>query len=97
MFTCQCPLQNASAPNGEDAGSGLLYENGCPSRYMGAIILGLLLYLAAFAPGMGPVPWAVNAEIYPLQARTQLPSAHTGAVFTCLAPLTHPTGVCCPD
>jgi hypothetical protein len=39
---------------------------------MGAIIVGLLLYLAAFAPGMGPVPWAVNAEIYPLQARTWL-------------------------
>ena len=49
--------------------AGALYENGCPSRYTGAIIGGLLLYLAAFAPGMGPVPWAVNAEIYPLQAR----------------------------
>ncbi len=30
---------------------------------------GLILYLAAFAPGLGPVPWAVNAEIYPLAVR----------------------------
>lgn len=30
---------------------------------------GLMLYLAAFSPGLGPVPWAVNAEIYPLRLR----------------------------
>ena len=59
----------ATAPASHSLRLGALYENGCPSRYTGAIILGLLLYLAAFAPGMGPVPWAVNAEIYPLQAR----------------------------
>ncbi|KAI5658051.1 hypothetical protein M9H77_26844 [Catharanthus roseus] len=28
-------------------------------------ILGLALYIAFFSPGMGPVPWAVNSEIYP--------------------------------
>lgn len=28
-------------------------------------VLGLTLYIASFAPGMGPVPWAVNSEIYP--------------------------------
>lgn len=48
---------------------GVLYDTGCPSRYTGFIVAGLLLYLAAFAPGMGTVPWAVNAEIYPLQVR----------------------------
>jgi len=63
--------------------SGVLYQNGCPSQYTGAIILGLLLYLAAFAPGVGPVPWAVNAEIYPLQART-----------LCLNKQLHPWGAC---
>lgn len=30
---------------------------------------GLMLYLAAFSPGLGPVPWAVNAEMYPLRLR----------------------------
>ncbi|KAJ3675405.1 hypothetical protein LUZ60_004447 [Juncus effusus] len=28
-------------------------------------VLGLGLYILCFAPGMGPVPWAVNSEIYP--------------------------------
>jgi len=28
-------------------------------------VAGLALYIAAFSPGMGPVPWAVNSEIYP--------------------------------
>eukprot|EP01102_Stenamoeba_stenopodia_P013828 TRINITY_DN4532_c0_g1_i1.p1 TRINITY_DN4532_c0_g1~~TRINITY_DN4532_c0_g1_i1.p1 ORF type:complete len:376 (-),score=70.16 TRINITY_DN4532_c0_g1_i1:154-1281(-) len=29
----------------------------------------LIMYIVCFAPGMGPVPWAINAEIYPLHAR----------------------------
>ncbi|XP_030536465.1 inositol transporter 1 isoform X2 [Rhodamnia argentea] len=28
-------------------------------------IIGLALYIACFSPGMGPVPWTVNSEIYP--------------------------------
>ncbi|CAN6447120.1 unnamed protein product [Victoria cruziana] len=32
-------------------------------------IIGLALYIAFFAPGMGPVPWAVNSEIYPQKYR----------------------------
>ncbi|KAJ3696854.1 hypothetical protein LUZ61_000559 [Rhynchospora tenuis] len=28
-------------------------------------VAGLVLYIAFFSPGMGPVPWAVNSEIYP--------------------------------
>ena len=43
------------------------YSRGCPSHYNWLIIGALMLYLAAFSPGMGPVPWAVNAEIYPVQ------------------------------
>ncbi|KAK9062489.1 hypothetical protein SSX86_019676 [Deinandra increscens subsp. villosa] len=27
-------------------------------------VLGLVLYISSFAPGMGPVPWTVNSEIY---------------------------------
>ncbi|KAI3747003.1 hypothetical protein L6452_09445 [Arctium lappa] len=27
-------------------------------------VLGLVLYIASFAPGMGPVPWTVNLEVY---------------------------------
>ncbi|KAJ1383232.1 Sugar/inositol transporter [Sesbania bispinosa] len=32
-------------------------------------ILGLALYIGFFSPGMGPVPWTVNSEIYPEEYR----------------------------
>ena len=56
------------APCAEDAYSDV----GCPSPHTRLIIACVLLYLAAFSPGLGPVPWAVNSEIYPLQARSLL-------------------------
>ncbi|KAL0047264.1 hypothetical protein WJX82_011173 [Trebouxia sp. C0006] len=55
------------------------YSSGCPSHYNWLIIGALMLYLAAFSPGMGPVPWAVNAEIYPVQLR----GLGGGAAATC--------------
>jgi len=47
----------------------LLYATGCPSPYGPLALCMLLVYLAAFSPGLGPVPWAVNSEIYPLEVR----------------------------
>jgi hypothetical protein len=29
----------------------------------------LVFYVAFFAIGMGPIPWAINAEIYPASVR----------------------------
>ncbi|KAK1294425.1 Inositol transporter 1 [Acorus calamus] len=37
----------------------------CGNRFGWFAVLGLALYIASFSPGMGPVPWAVNSEIYP--------------------------------
>jgi len=38
--------------------------------YTGAMALGsLVFYVAFFAIGMGPIPWTVNSEIYPLSVR----------------------------
>lgn len=42
----------------------------CPSETSWLIILGLASYLFFFAPGMGPMPWTINSEIYPLWARS---------------------------
>ena len=42
----------------------------CPSNYAWLIMVGLVLYLFFFAPGMGPMPWTLNSEIYPLWARS---------------------------
>ncbi|CAG5120713.1 unnamed protein product [Candidula unifasciata] len=42
----------------------------CPSSYSWMALLGLVLYLIFFAPGMGPMPWTINSEIYPIWARS---------------------------
>ncbi|XP_067110791.1 proton myo-inositol cotransporter-like [Osmerus mordax] len=44
--------------------------NYCPTSYSWVVLLGLVSYLAFFAPGMGPMPWTINSEIYPLWARS---------------------------
>jgi len=38
---------------------------------MPTVMICLTLYLVAFGIGLAPVPWAVNAEIYPLHVRAQ--------------------------
>ena len=45
-------------------------ETYCPSKYSWMSLLGMVLYLMAFAPGMGPMPWTLNAEIYPQSGRS---------------------------
>ncbi len=59
-FSGQCIAENwfyASCPN-ESHTSGWI------------IICALFTYLAFFASGMGPMPWTINAEIYPLHVRS---------------------------
>jgi MFS family permease len=44
----------------------------------GYLALGaLIVYVAFFAVGMGPIPWAVNSEIYPLRIRAVANSVAT--------------------
>ena len=49
----------------------------CPSPYSWMTLVGLCLFLLAFAPGMGPMPWTINAELYPMQSRSVCVSVAT--------------------
>lgn len=40
-------------------------SNSSEGIYGWLAVIGLTLYIAFFSPGMGPVPWTVNSEIYP--------------------------------
>ncbi|PIK36471.1 putative proton myo-inositol cotransporter [Apostichopus japonicus] len=42
----------------------------CPSPLSFLALVGLIMYLMFFAPGMGPLPWTINAEIFPQWARS---------------------------
>lgn len=57
-------LQSSSASSG--ICSSFTTQGSCGGTNVGWFaVLGLVLYIAFFSPGMGPVPWAVNSEIYP--------------------------------
>lgn len=45
-------------------------HHACPYKYAWLASVSLVLYIAAFAPGLGPMPWTINSEIYPLWARS---------------------------
>ncbi|XP_044535040.1 proton myo-inositol cotransporter [Gracilinanus agilis] len=64
--------------------------NFCPTPYSWTVLMGLILYLVFFAPGMGPMPWTVNSEIYPLWARSTGNACSSGInwIFNVLVSLT---------
>lgn len=63
--------------------TGLVWAyNFCPSSSSWVVLLGLVLYLAFFAPGMGPMPWTVNSEIFPLWARSTGNACSAGVNWT---------------
>lgn len=41
----------------------------CPSTLAWLSVPALGLYLLGFGPGLGPMPWTINAELYPMWAR----------------------------
>ncbi|KAK8382803.1 hypothetical protein O3P69_011385 [Scylla paramamosain] len=54
----------------------------CPYKYAWLCIMGLAIYLLCFSPGMGPMPWTINSEIYPGWARATCTSITTSINWT---------------
>lgn len=49
----------------------IVWANGwCPTRWSGLILFGLAFVLFFYGPGVGPIPFTVNCEIYPLKFRS---------------------------
>ncbi|ESO89863.1 hypothetical protein LOTGIDRAFT_218322 [Lottia gigantea] len=64
--------------NTTDLADGFQWSQGyCPTDYTWMAVLGLGLFVFAFAPGLGPMPWTINSEIYPLWARSTSTSIAT--------------------
>jgi len=57
--------------------TGCVFSQGTPSQ--AGVVACVIVYLAFFGVGLSPVPWTVNAEIYPLHVR-----AHCISMSTCI-------------
>ena len=91
-LTVVCNGSTPIAQNGSiNAGHLAWFDSACPSDPVAFLAVGcLFLYLAFFAPGMGPVPWTMNSEIYPTWARSfgMAASSTTNWVFNLFVSLT---------
>lgn len=70
MLPGSCFLANTTSEQYCSQHSGTWYSDVCPSSYGWLAVLGLVMYIAFFSPGMGPVPWTINSEIYPSKYRS---------------------------
>lgn len=61
MWPGSCLVLNSTSGATCEGVDRAWFSHGCPNRYGWLSLAGLGLYIAAFAPGMGPVPWAVNS------------------------------------
>ncbi|XP_005104554.1 proton myo-inositol cotransporter [Aplysia californica] len=55
----------------------------CPSDYTWIALIGMGVFVFAFAPGLGPMPWTINSEIYPLWARSTCNSLAACCAWVC--------------
>lgn len=74
--TSHSKVGRCNATTGEEPDLIYAYQY-CPTDYSWMGIVGLAIYLMFFAPGMGPMPWTINSEIYPLWARSTCNSLAT--------------------
>lgn len=65
VFISLLMLGGAFSLQSSNLASGLCSNGACRTSYGWLAVVGLALYILFFSPGMGPVPWTVNSEIYP--------------------------------
>ena len=81
-----CFPGNASSPTSGSCSRETWHFSHCPGSSSASgwfILLALFIYLAAFAPGMGPMPWTINSEIYPLHVRSRCVGLATSVNWLC--------------
>lgn len=74
-----------------DDGTRQWYFKYCPDNKLAILsLVSLFMYLVFFAPGMGPLPWTINSEIYPMWARSNAVALATACnwIFNLLVSLT---------
>ena len=74
-----------------DNGSRQWYFKYCPDNKFAILsLVSLFMYLVFFAPGMGPLPWTINSEIYPMWARSNAVALATACnwIFNLLVSVT---------
>ena len=81
---CSASLKEGKKP------SRVVAENWCPSPYSWLTLFGLCVYLFFFGPGLGPMPWTINSELFPLWCRSTCYSITTAFnwLFNMLVSLT---------
>ena len=55
----------------------------CQTEYSWLAVVGLVVYMMGLAPGMGPLPWTINSEIFPNWSRDTAMSITTTTNWVC--------------
>ncbi|KAL5259604.1 hypothetical protein ACHWQZ_G009899 [Mnemiopsis leidyi] len=63
--------------------SGDKVSSVCETQYSWMAVLGLVVYIMGFAPGMGPLPWTINSEIFPNWSRDTAMAITTTTNWIC--------------